>query len=67
MLKVPQTLNFSKSLKIAEFQGIKSLCLTKSKRVKLYKLKIYSKTFQNIIKLMDNRTYIQFKNSKVSL
>ena len=44
-----------------EFQGINSLCPTKSERSKLCELKIYSKAFQNIIKLMDYSTYFQFK------
>ena len=34
----------------------------KSEHLKLNEIKIYCKTFQKSIKLMDNRTYFQFKN-----
>ena len=53
-----------------EFQGTNFLCLTKSEHLKLNELKIYSKTFLNIMKirstgptssLNSNRTYFQFK------
>ena len=58
---------FSKIFRIAEFQGINSLCPTKSERLKFCEIKIYSKAFQNITKLMDYSTYFQFKIiSKVS-
>ena len=43
--------------KIMEFQGTNSPFPTESEFLKLKELKIFSKTFQNIIELMDNMTY----------
>ena len=62
-LKVPQTLNIFKNFQNCGISRHKFLCSTKTERLKLYEPKFYSKTFQSIIKLMNNRTYFEFKNS----